>query len=156
MRKRYSAAVFAVVAAIPVVMTNHPVSAASAHNCVGNHTWNLPNNSLGPIFSATMSEGWDRTCDNIDTSAGPFGLLTVNHDVAAPTATSTFSGDCAFGFSNGVDGGIRFFVGAVAVGAGVQGTAAATSVGVLGVPSVTPCTGGTITWNGVEDFTYTP
>jgi hypothetical protein len=158
MRKRYLAAIVATIAATPLLMTHQAVSAASAHDCAGNHQWNIPVNTIGPVFAGSETESWDRSCANVDTSAPTFGIATVTHDVSPGTiAVSTFSGDCAFGFSTFVNGGIRFFIGPVAVGAGVQGTAAAASVGVLGVPSVTPCSGGTtITWTGVENFTGTP
>jgi hypothetical protein len=155
MRKRYLAIVIAAIVATPVLMNHQPVSAAAAFNCIGFHTWNLPGNSVGQV-SGTMSEGWDRSCTSVDTSTGVFGWVTVNHDVAAPVATSSWSGNCLLSTSAGVDNGERVFVGPVAVGTGVSGTAEASSAGLLGTPSTIPCTGGTITWNGVEDFQGEP
>jgi hypothetical protein len=155
MRKRYLAVALATFAATPLLVSHQPVYAATAVSCAGSHTWNMPNNGTAFVYSATMSESWNRSCATVNTAGLPFAAVTVLPDIAGP-ASSSFAGDCAFGFSNGVGGGIRFFVGAVAVGTGVQGgTATASSAGVLGVPSVIPCSGGTITWNGVEDFTAT-
>jgi hypothetical protein len=157
MRTRYLGVVLATAVAAPLLMSHQTVSAASAHTCAGRHIWSLPVNGTAFVLSATLSDGWDRTCANVDSSSTTFGIVQANHDVVLPAQpTSTFAGDCAFGFATHTDLGIRYFVGGVVVGAGVQGSMAAQSVGVLGTPSATPCTGGGITWDGYEMFTYTP
>jgi hypothetical protein len=155
-KRRHLAVVVVAIVAAPLLVGQRHASAATAVNCAGSHTWTLPNNSVGPIFSATESETWNRSCANVSTGSGVFGALTVTHDINSDS--ETWSGDCAFSFSAYAYGGLRLFIGPVNVGVGHAGTsAAAAGIGVFAVPSTTPCTvPGSITWSGVENYTATP
>lgn len=154
MRKRYLACALAAVSVTPMFVAHQPVAAASLLECANEHTWTLPANTVAPVFGAAETDTWSGTCATVNPSGAPFGAVTVNPTGNA-TASPIYSGDCVFGFSAAPDNGIRFFIGSVVVGAGDVGTSADASLGVMALPSTTPCTGGTISWTGVENATAT-
>lgn len=152
LKQRLVAAALITAATVPVAMPRQNVSAAGATDCAGTMTWTMPS-STAFVFSGTVTQSWNRTCAAVNPAGAPFGAVTVNPDsTGSNQLVSPFAGNCLLGFSSNVDNGMRFFIGPLEVGAGVQGTSAAGDVGLLGVPQGTPCGGGTVTWSGAEDF----
>ena len=127
------------------------VGATATIQCVGAHSWTLPN-STQFVMNFTGADTWSRNCANADTTQTPFPWNTVSDGYNAGGGPAAgYNGNCLVG-SQPWFSGERFFVGGVTIAESLA-SPIATEVGVLGVPStVTPClgaTGSTAVWSGL-------